>query len=78
MQKKFNLLGEVDIVGAATVEVLTTEDAARRRAEILAALGGDEQSLRLRAAQYALDADELAALDELDALDYLLGAGRRA
>lgn len=57
-----------------TVEVLSVDAALARRAEILASIGGDEQSLRQRAESYALNANELAALDELDALDYLLGA----
>lgn len=61
------------LVGDATVEILTTEAAQGRRQEILASVGGDENSLRARANIYALNAKELAVLDELDALDYLLG-----
>jgi hypothetical protein len=34
--------------------------------------GGDECDLRDRAARYMLDAEELAALTELDELDFLL------
>ena len=61
-------------MAAGTVEMLTAEDARKRRAKIVKSVGGDEGSLRERAALYGLDARELAALDELDALDYLLGA----
>lgn len=58
------------------MEILTTEAAQARRDEIVASVGGDEKSLRGRANIYALNAKELAVLDELDALDYLLGASR--
>lgn len=56
-----------------TVEVLSVETALVRRDEVLASVGGDEGALRTRAAAYALSAREMAALDELDELDYLLG-----
>ena len=54
------------------VETLSVAQARRRRAEVLASVGGDECDLRDRAAQYMLDAEELAALNELDELDFLL------
>ena len=57
----------------ANVEMLTVDAAKQRRAELLESVGGDEQALRARAAAYALQADELAALNEIDELDYLLG-----
>lgn len=56
-----------------TVRTITPEAARQRRAQLLASVGGDEDALRARAAVYALDARELAALEEIDALDYLLG-----
>lgn len=58
---------------AAAVEMLTVESAEKRRTELLNSVGGNEASLRERAADYALDARELVVLDEIDALDYLLG-----
>ena len=54
------------------VETLSVAQARRRRAEVLASVAGDECDLRARAAQYMLDAEELAALNELDELDFLL------
>jgi hypothetical protein len=54
------------------VELLTVEDARERRAQVLASIGGDEEALRRRGARYELEADELAALTELEELDYLL------
>ncbi len=59
-------------MSTATVHTITPDDARRRRAELMASVGGDETALRERAAVYALDARELATLDEVDALDYLL------
>ena len=58
--------------GVPVVETLSVDDARRRRDEVLASVGGDECDLRDRAARYMLNADELAALTELDELDYLL------
>jgi hypothetical protein len=54
------------------VETLSVDDARRRRDEVLASVGGDECNLRDRAARYMLNAEELAALTELNELDYLL------
>jgi hypothetical protein len=54
------------------VETLSVDEAKRRRAEVLACVGGDESDLRDRAARYMLNAEELAALTELNELDYLL------
>ncbi len=56
----------------ATVRTLTPTAAQARRAELVQSVGGDETALRARAAVYALDARELAAMDEIDALDFLL------
>lgn len=61
-----------------TVRTMTPESARRRRAQLVRSMGGDEQALRARAAVYALDARELAVLEEIDALDYLLDAERPA
>jgi hypothetical protein len=58
--------------GVPVVETLSVEEARRRRDEVLASVGGDECDLRERAARYMLDAEELAALTELDELDFLL------
>lgn len=59
-------------MSVATVEMMTVESAQRRRDEVLASVGGNEDELRARAVLYALGPDELAALDELNELDYLL------
>lgn len=56
-----------------TVEIMDVERAKARRADVLASVGGDEEALRVRAASYGLTARELAALEELDELDFLLG-----
>ncbi len=60
-------------MSAAMVEVLTVDEAIRRRAEVLESIGGDEAVLRERAAAFSLDAQELVALEQIDELDYLLG-----
>ena len=59
-------------VDVPVVEALSVDGAKRRREQVLASVGGDECDLRDRAARYLLNADELAALSELDELDYLL------
>jgi len=56
----------------ATVELLTAQELEERRRQILTAIGGNEESLRERAQDYLLTADELAALTELDEIDWLL------
>jgi hypothetical protein len=58
--------------GMPVVETLSVEEARRRRDVVLASVGGDECDLRERAARYMLNAEELAALTELDELDFLL------
>jgi hypothetical protein len=59
----------------STLEMLTEEQARHRRAEIVASLRhGSEAELRARAALYLLDSDDLAALDKLDELDFLLAS----
>lgn len=57
---------------AHAVQMMTVEEVRQRRAELLRSVGGDEASLRERAAAYSLNARELAVIDEIDALDYLL------
>lgn len=49
---------------------ITREQVEVKRAEIVA--NYDEAALRERAATYCLTAKELAVLDEIDALDFLL------
>jgi len=56
----------------AALEMLTEDEARHRRAEIAACLRHGEAELRARAALYLLDAAELAVLDKLDELDFLL------
>jgi hypothetical protein len=53
------------------VEVLSATEIRERRTALLNSVGGDEDALRGRARVYALTAIELAALDEIDGLDYL-------
>lgn len=60
-------------MSAVVVERLTELEAVGRRAAITAAAGGDETTFHARAANFALDASELALYDELEELDYLLG-----
>ena len=55
----------------ATIKVLTREEAAQRRAEILVRVG-DEEKFRIRGESYELDSEELVLYDELRMLDYLL------
>ena len=56
-----------------TVEILTEDDLRQRRSAVLASLSLDEETLRRGAARYTLTAEEVAALDEIDRIDYLLG-----
>ena len=56
-----------------TVQILSADELRRRRAEILKGQTLTEEDLRVGAAQYTLSADEVAALDEIDRIDYLLG-----
>ncbi|WP_154794722.1 hypothetical protein [Occultella kanbiaonis] len=57
----------------AIFQALSVDDAKTRRAELLGRLSITEHELRERAARYELAANELATLDEVDNLDYLLG-----
>ncbi len=59
-------------MSAVVVQQLTEQEALTRRAEIIDEVG-DEEAFRVRAANFALDARELALYDELEELDYLLG-----
>jgi hypothetical protein len=54
------------------VNRMTVAEARERRAEIIRLTGGDEATLRSRAANYLLSADELALFDELESLDFLI------
>lgn len=54
------------------VEILTAEEARRRRADLLAQLPFSEEELRKRAAAYQLTATEIGILDWIDSLDFLL------
>lgn len=54
-----------------TVEVLTLDEVCVRRAAVLRSAGVSEADLRNRGRRYMLTARELAALTELDGLDYL-------
>lgn len=56
---------------SSTVDFLDARTLAERRRLILERIGVAEGDLRERGARYALTAAELAALDELDGLDYL-------
>lgn len=55
-----------------TIDAISTIEALARRAEIIAAVGGDEVAFRRRAHDYLLEAEELALFDELVGIDYLL------
>ena len=59
-------------MGAASVELLTADEAQARRDQLIASVGGDEALFWERAAQYLLNARELAVVDEVELLDYLL------
>ena len=56
----------------STVEMLTLGQVRARRARALSSVTCDEATLRARGALYFLDARELAVLNDLDALDFLL------
>ena len=51
---------------------MTATEARTRRKEIVDLLGGNEERLRDRAANYQLDWKEMALFDELENLDWLL------
>ncbi len=56
------------------VQILTEREMRERRRELLIQSGMDELALRQAAADYRLSADSTALLDEIDRIDYLLGA----
>ncbi len=56
----------------AVIRRHTDDELLRRRAEIIARLGGDEDAIRRRAAEYQLTVDEDALFDELTTIDFLL------
>ena len=58
-----------------TLEVLTLDQVRHERSDLVARLPAGEADLRRRGAAYALNADELAILDKLDELDFLLEQG---
>ncbi len=59
-------------MSAAVLERITEDEARTRREDLLRLLGGDGETIRARARNYLLDADEQALYDELEDLDYLL------
>ena len=56
-----------------TVEIISAAEARERRQQLLARLTCSEEELRDRDSKYQLGAEELAILDRLDELDFLLG-----
>ena len=56
----------------SNVRILPEAQARMERANLNQAAGGDETALRARAAAYGLNAEEVAILDQIDGLDYLL------
>lgn len=56
-----------------TVEVVDPSGLMRRRRELLDKVRMDERSLRRAAAEYRLDDEQTAILDELDRIDFLVG-----
>lgn len=58
---------------AVVVQEMTMSEAEARRDEVLAALGGDQETIESRARDYALSEDEAALYDQLRRLNYLLG-----
>ena len=60
-----------------TVRVLTEAQARIERAHLIQTAGGNETALRARAAMYGLNAEEVAILDQIDGLDYLLDTPKR-
>jgi hypothetical protein len=67
-------LDEAKEQGMPTVEVLSSEQIAGRRRRLLECAGMPEQELKRRAEQYALTPEQMALLEELEDLDYLLRA----
>lgn len=57
-----------------TVQIHSREGLEERRAKLVTIAGGDETALRRAAADYRLTVDQIALLDEIDRIDYLLGA----
>lgn len=59
------------------VKVFNAAKLNKRRSSILARVRTTEADLRERGDRYALDADELAAYEELRGLDYLRNGAQR-
>jgi hypothetical protein len=57
-----------------TVQIMSRGQLQERRQELLSAACMDESKLRQAAADYLLSAEQTAILDEIDRIDYLLGA----
>ena len=57
-----------------TVEILSPDELRDRREALLARAGMTDVELRARGASYALTPDQAALLDELERIDFLLGA----
>lgn len=61
---------------SASLVRLSVEQAEEQRAKPLSDLGVTEDELRARARQFTLNERELAVLDDIDGLDFLLGHSR--
>ncbi|MCD2191009.1 hypothetical protein [Actinomycetospora soli] len=62
---------------AKRVKVFNSDKLDKRRTTILARVKTTEADLRDRGSRYALDAEELAAYEELRGLDYLRDGAQR-
>lgn len=57
-----------------TVQIMSREQLCERRQDLIRCACMDEARLRRAAAEYLLSAEQTAILDEIDRIDYLLGA----
>lgn len=56
-----------------TVHVMTREETEARRAELLASIGLDMETIRLRQDNWALSPEQRYAIEEYDSLGWLIG-----
>lgn len=56
-----------------TVHVMTREEIEERRAELLASIGLDMETIRLRQDNWALSPEQRFAIEEYDGLGWLMG-----
>ncbi|GEL46531.1 hypothetical protein KQI48_05995 [Cellulomonas hominis] len=56
-----------------TVHVMTREEIEERRAELLASIGLDMETIRLRQDNWALSPEQRFAIEEYDGLGWLIG-----